>query len=40
LDARHQDEEAFGEDLKREARKVEKAKTRQMRSTGWDDDNW
>ena len=40
LDARHQDEEAFGEDLKREARKAEKAKTRQMRSTGWDDDDW
>jgi len=40
LDARHQDEEAFGEDLKREARKAEKAKTRQMRSTGWDDDGW
>ncbi|KAL3808397.1 hypothetical protein ACHAXA_009838 [Cyclostephanos tholiformis] len=40
LDARHQDEEAFGEDLKRDARKAAKAKTRQMRSSGWDDDGW
>jgi hypothetical protein len=35
LDARHLDEEVFGEDLKQEARKLEKAKKRQMRSTGW-----
>ena len=40
MDARHQDEEAFGEDLRREFRKAEKARTRQMRSTGWDDDGW
>ena len=40
LEARHQDEEAFGEDLKREERKLEKAKMRQMRSNGWDDDRW
>ena len=40
LEARHQDEEAFGVDLKREERKLEKAKMRQMRSNGWDDDRW
>jgi hypothetical protein len=40
MDARHQDEEAFGEDLRREFRKAEKARTRQMRSAGWDDDGW
>jgi hypothetical protein len=40
MDSRHQDEEAFGEDLKREARKLEKAKMRQMRSNGWDEDRW
>ena len=39
-DARHQDEEAFGEDLRREFCKAEKARTRQMRSAGWDDDGW
>ena len=32
MDARHQDKEAFGEDLRRESRKAERAKTRQMRS--------
>jgi hypothetical protein len=40
MDARHQDEEAFGEDLRREFRKAEKARTRRMRSAGWDDDGW
>ena len=33
MDARHQDKEAFGEDLRRESRKAEKARMRQMRST-------
>ncbi len=32
----HQDEEAFGEDLKREARKAERAKKKYM----WDDEGW
>ena len=32
MDAQHQDEEAFREDLRRESRKVKKAMTRQMRS--------
>ena len=32
MDARHQDKEAFGEDLRRESGKAEKARTRQMRS--------
>ena len=32
MDALHQDKEAFREDLRRESRKVEKARTRQMRS--------
>lgn len=36
VEARHQDEEAFGEDLKREARKAERAKKREK----WDDDCW
>lgn len=36
VEARHQDEEAFGEDLKREARKAERAKKRD----NWDDDSW
>jgi len=41
VEARHQDEEAFGEDLKRETRKAEKAKRRQMESPGgWDDHGW
>ena len=40
MDARHQDKEAFGEDLRQESHKVEKARTRQMRSVGWDDDGW
>ncbi len=40
MDVRHQDEEAFGEDLRRESRKAEKARMRQMRSAGWDDDGW
>jgi hypothetical protein len=31
-DSRHQDKEAFGEDLRQESRKAEKARTRQMRS--------
>ena len=40
MDVRHQDEEAFGEDLRRESRKAETARMRQMRSAGWDDDGW
>ena len=32
MDTRHQDKEAFGEDLRQESRKAEKARTRQMRS--------
>jgi hypothetical protein len=36
IDARHKDEEAFGEDLKREVRAAEKAKRRQDR----EDDCW
>ena len=32
MDARHQDEESFGEDLRRESHKAEKAMMRQMRS--------
>ena len=32
MDARHQEEEAFGEDLRQESCKAEKARTRQMRS--------
>jgi len=44
VDARHRDEEAFGEDLKREARKAEKqAKRRQMEDGddgGWGDSGW
>ena len=32
MDAQHQDEEAFGEDLRQESGKAEKAMTRQMRS--------
>ena len=38
MDARYQDEETFGEDLRQESRKAEKVRTRQMRSAGWDDD--
>jgi hypothetical protein len=40
MDARHQDKEAFGEDLRGELRKAEKARMRQMRSVGWGDDGW
>ena len=36
VDAHHKDEEAFGEDLKREVRAAEKAKRRQE----WEDDHW
>ena len=32
MDAQHQDQEAFGEDLRQESRKAEKAIKRQMRS--------
>lgn len=35
IDARHKDEEAFGEDLKREVRAAEKAKRRQDREDGY-----
>ncbi|KAL7528775.1 hypothetical protein ACHAWF_002705 [Thalassiosira exigua] len=40
VEARHQDEEAFGEDLKREARKAESAKRRHMDDSGWDYGSW
>ncbi|KAL9185429.1 hypothetical protein ACHAXT_003206 [Thalassiosira profunda] len=42
VEARHQDEEAFGEDLKREFRRAEKAKRRQEREDelGWDNGSW
>lgn len=41
VDACHQDEEAFGEDLKREARKAEKVKRKQTEEdVGWDDHGW
>ncbi|KAL7542440.1 hypothetical protein ACHAXR_011782 [Thalassiosira sp. AJA248-18] len=42
VEARHQDEEAFGEDLKREAFKAEKARRRQQRmdESGWGDGAW
>ena len=39
VDAQHKDEEAFGEDLKREARAAEKAKRRQENNE-WGDDRW
>jgi hypothetical protein len=35
IDARHKDEKAFGEDLKREVRAAEKAKRRQDREDGY-----
>ena len=38
MDARYQDEETFGEDLRQESHNAEKVRTRQMRSAGWDDD--
>lgn len=41
VEARHVDEEAFGEDLKREARKAEKIKRRQeIEDSGWDAGSW
>ena len=40
MDTRHQDKEAFGENLRQESCKAEKARTRQMRSAGWDNDVW
>ncbi|EJK47512.1 hypothetical protein THAOC_33759 [Thalassiosira oceanica] len=41
IQAKHTDEEAFGEDLKREYRKAEKAKKKEAEwSWGGDDDSW
>ena len=42
IQAKHTDEEAYGEDLKREFRKAEKAKKKETESWSWggDDDSW
>ena len=40
VEARHQDEEAFGEDLKREARIAEKSRRRLKDESGWDESSW
>ena len=40
VEAHHKDDEAFGEDLKREARAVEKARRRQIENFDCDDGHW
>ena len=40
VEAHHKDEEAFGEDLKRQERAAEKAKRRQADDLDWDGSSW